>query len=272
METGEIDIKRTRVRHDRITPEDVDRMKAIYALSGSPSGVAKALHRDRHAVIRHLRQAGVHRPRKVSFNEDLFETWSDPMAWCLGLIFGDGYVQNDIEKHKYRMILAGTEEVCTKVAHILELERTPTKDKRSNCWRLEVAGREFVDSLSQYGLSGGEKATSLRFPVVPAEYLASFLRGLWDSDGSWRRRGKHLSASYGSASHDFILDLKDTSILKEMKPRTYSWKPILNGKTFSMSQICLNKDDSIKLSEFIYSTSTSCTMCSVKHARATIGV
>lgn len=202
-----------------VKPDEVSEMVRLHAEGLSSNEIGARLSRDGRLVRDHLHAVGVlrsrgeavelhHATRAPACRVDFFDRWSAEMAWVLGLIFGDGHVMNDSSRGQYGVSLAGTEQVTTAVSLHLGLSRGPRKAKGAECWILQWYSREIARSLKRFGLKGGSKATTMRFPRVPEAYLPHFIRGLWDADGSWSWTGRSPQAAYTSSSEGFIDDLR----------------------------------------------------------------
>lgn len=73
------------------------------------------------------------------------------------------------------------------------------------------ARKRLVDGLSKLGI-GPNKSLTVKFPPVPEAYLADFVRGVFDGDGSvfFIRTSKAypLNTKFCSGSKDFIVGLE----------------------------------------------------------------
>jgi len=275
-----------------VSSAEVEKMAKLYAEGLSCLDIGEALGRHGALVGTHLREIGVTRSqpdsirlavsrgkiRTTTLNERFFETLTPASAWILGLIFGDGHVRVKTGQ-SYSVYLAGTKAVMQKVAKHLGFNRAPKKSRGANCWILVWNSRVLVEDLKRFGLVGGSKAKTMRWPVgIAAQLLPHFVRGLWDSDGSWSGKGRAPRASYTSASRRFITDLQQ--VLKTKGWETKIHKKVNYGvkikgrwhtpatKRLLAYDLWLNVAHSREFSEWVYANSVKKTRCSRKHARA----
>jgi DNA-binding CsgD family transcriptional regulator len=257
-----------------VTPTEAQQMVELYAQGLSSDEVGAKFGRAGRLVRTHLTQAGVMRPKAVAvrraanegkirattLNARFFKTLTPASAWVLGLLFGDGHVQI-IEGHSYGIHLAGSKQVLEAVAQHLGHNREPKqmkqKGKLLNCWKLAWYSKTMIEDLAKFGLAGGNKARTMRWPEgITEEMLPHFVRGLWDSDGGWTRKGEHLDARYASASDGFTQDFKEVLEVKGWLPRLSHYQTPLNGKLFSCNQLRLRAEDSRELAKWVYEGTT----------------
>jgi hypothetical protein len=278
--TRSISESRKRLKN-AIHESEVDEMVRLYAQGLSSNDVGRELGRAGRLVRTHLKKRGVLRPRnkahglarkqgklrQVSLNEEVFKGVLTPdTAWVLGLIYGDGHVQR-IEGVQYGVHLAGTEQVCAAASAVVGHGGTPKRIQDLNVWRVGWHSKTLVESLLRHGLSGGSKATTMTFPEVPDVLLSHFVRGLWDSDGSWQVRGAGFRGSYYTASRLFAESLYDVLRERGWDPRLYERHPELNGKVFTGWCVYLKTADSRALAAWLYKNSASAIRCARKHGQ-----
>ena len=279
-----------------VSPDEVAEMTRLYTQGLSCFDVGKRLGRAAGLVGDHLRRVGVTRDQKTSIrlavsrgkirtttlNERFFETLTPASAWVLGLIFGEGHVRIKLGE-SYSVYLAGTEQVLQKVAKHLRFNRSPKRVRVTNCWVLVWNSRKMVSDLTRYGLLGGNKSKTMRWATtLPTEMLFHFVRGLWDSDGSWRLRGSCLNASYTSASSGFVRDLKQVLENQGWTPKTRTRKvsagvrignkqhtPV--GKQLVRSDLRLSARDSREFAKWVYADTTAAIRCDRKYNAAICG-
>lgn len=238
-----------------VTGSEVDQMAVLYSEGLSSNDIGKRLGRTGRTVRTHLRSRGLMRGqaqalrlavergkiRKRSLREDFFEVLTPASVWLLGLLYGDGHVQI-IPGRQYGVTLAGSQEVCQKSLLLLGSDASLVKCSQ-NGWRWTVYSKALVGSLARWGLTGGNKALSMRYPSdIPPWVEGHFIRGLWDADGGWRLRGKSLDASYVSHSEGFIQDLQErvggkihVQVHKKVKPGAVGYTLRLRvGETASL--------------------------------------
>jgi len=271
--------------HKECTVTDKERaiMYALYQDGLSSNDVAEEVGRDGRLVRTHLKNMGVLRGRTeavrlavdngkirsndVQVDDYLFEELTAGSAWVLGLIYGDGHVRNNAEHYQYMVYLAGTEEVCRKVAKLIGHERGPVPHNQgANCWVLKWSSRRMVKALeATYGISG-KKSTRLRLPNLPEELMGHFLRGLWDADGHWRQpKPTHsLHTSLTTASIGMVEDLTELLSSRGISVTTWSGTTVLKGKKFATNTVRLRSWPTKKFSKWLYEDSNDNIECSRK--------
>lgn len=152
---------------------------------------------------RACRRGAVERPRiKTAVDGAFVRAWTPASAWFWGLWFGDGWIR------RKQCCLSGNAEVLGKVKAASGCRGVLTRG--NNCYTLHLGGAWLSDHVQDlFGISPGRKARVLRWPQVPPDMMHHFVRGLWDSDGSfWLERGR-LFSGYASASKNFLESFSD---------------------------------------------------------------
>lgn len=132
------------------------------------------------------------------------------MAWCLGLIYGDGHLSNvGNQVH----IISSDRDVIEKHAKIHGNLRIIYGETYSQVtWTCARLYRE----LESYGLCPNKSAI-LQFPKLNPSMLPHFVRGLIDPDGSFYRKGPGklsdlLAFCYACICGSFMQDLRDAMV------------------------------------------------------------
>lgn len=135
------------------------------------------------------------RPRIHKINENFFKVWSHEMAWVLGLFITDGH----INEQTHSVSLSQKDEKILKVVanymgadYILapfgKTMTTPT---------LIINSKEIKKDLEVLGIKS-RKSLNVPFPVVPEQYLPSFIRGVIDGDGWVQKSGYVMNVTTAS--------------------------------------------------------------------------
>lgn len=207
-----------------------------------------------------------------------FAEWSSEMAWVLGLMFTDGNVS--IGPRNYRAILYSVDpDMIEQVSEIMRLKYKPIW-RDSRIWSLAVGGKLDCDDLIALGCVPN-KSRIIQFPDVPEQYVADFIRGLWDGDGCIfvrdRRRdvtyhGKpnqktyqEMTTYYVSGSRDFVVSLEQTvrnyvGIEARVKEKRGAYNPYYIINYYHRN--------SLKLVEWLYRDSTPLTRLGRKYELA----
>lgn len=158
--------------------------------------------------------------QKIEYNEKFFASWSQEMAYVLGIIFTDGCL--DMRKHEAKTTVRRTPhlsvaqkypELLKKVLALMNCNAKLYHRKRTK-YGTGVAGAlyffdfictPFYPDLVKLGLKT-TKSLDIEFPTIPRQYARHFIRGCWDGDGSvyFEKSRRHLTASFYSGSINFI--------------------------------------------------------------------
>jgi predicted transcriptional regulator len=204
---------------------DKKTLKDLYHKQGkSLEDIGKEYNTSRVTIQKRMKRCGLVRRRKSEarleaikqgkfegveydeINEKFFRKWSPGMAWVLGLLFTDGYVQKGIGGRvgicsidmdlltKVRKLLGSTRQIA---------KRSQSYDKSKHINYFEFYRENMRQDLEKLGLHPN-KSLNMIFPVMPEEYTRHFIRGCWDGDGSVFVSGGRLNASYVTGSRKFI--------------------------------------------------------------------
>lgn len=182
-------------------------------------------------------------------NENFFNTWSSEMAYVFGLIISDGCISK-----------AGTVSLCINDKELLEKVKVtmhsehkivPSKHQKG-LYYFHFARKKLVHDLEKLGVLP-KKSLVVKFPEVPQEYLADFIRGVFDGDGSVffdKRRSRFpLRSKFVSSSVDFINGLhKNLESLGMPKRKIYKQKT----KNAWSYMFIFDHKDSLKLCDILY--------------------
>ena len=202
-------------------------------------------------------------PRQV--NEDV--TYLNPnsgMAWCLGLIYGDGHLAGET---KQVTMLGEDEDVVRKFAAL----HGTLKVLDNRYWRATWCCARLYRELESYGLCPNKSAV-LEFPDLDAAALPHFVRGLLDSDGSFHRAGDGqlahlLRFQYSCICGPFMQALRDVlvqyaGLSPSIKVRSRFQKDTPN-EVFTLKY---SHEDAVQLGRWLYADSTPETRGDRKHA------
>jgi intein/homing endonuclease len=152
-------------------------------------------------------------PRKNKVNEEFFKIWTQEMAWVLGLFVTDGHIHN-----KYHSIFFSQkdERILHLIAKYMEADYVLAPfGKTKTTPTLIINSKEIKKDLELMGITA-KKSLIVPFPIVPEEYLASFVRGVIDGDGWVQKSGYVMNVT--SASQNFAFGL--LSVFKAWELRT----------------------------------------------------
>jgi predicted DNA-binding protein YlxM (UPF0122 family) len=182
-------------------------------------------------------------------NERFFKQWTPEMAYVLGLIATDGNVSR-----------TGTVSLCINDKELLErVKQAMGSDHQIKYYghqaglhSFHFARQELVEDLAKLGLLPN-KSLSLKFPQIPEAFLADFIRGVFDGDGSvfFEKRSPNLvlCSKFHSGSKDFIEALECKLRTLGMPARTIYQQPTKNGIYYMFKY---GHQDSQKLFKILY--------------------
>lgn len=149
--------------------------------------------------------------RKYYINENFFKTWSNEMAYVLGLWWADGCIYQkkmfDITLHKK------DKYILKRIAELLQYKGSLYDYVDRQASRINFSCVTIYNDIIKLG--GTEcKSLTAEMPIVPQQYLSHFVRGYFDGDGSiWNIKGKRVNSEFCSGSKKFLEQL--LQILKE---------------------------------------------------------
>ncbi|MFJ8235879.1 LAGLIDADG family homing endonuclease [Ureibacillus sp. NPDC094379] len=184
-------------------------------------------------------------PRKHKVNEDFFKVWTNEMAWVLGLFVTDGHMNKDTHSIYFSQ---KDERILQLIAKYLDadyvLASTNTKKTTST---LIINSREMKYDLQKMGITAN-KSLTLPFPVIPNEFLPSFIRGVIDGDGWVQARGYVMNIT--TASEKFAEGL--LSVFRSWYLRTEITNYVTPNGTLIKRVWVKSKDDLSHLAQIIY--------------------
>lgn len=182
--------------------------------------------------------------RRYYVNDKFFKTWSSDMAYILGLWWSDGHIYENI----FSISLQKSDKyLLENIVKVME-SNYPVR-QYENYAVFSIRSEEIVSDIKSLG--GMErKSMVIDFPIIPSNYLAPFIRGLWDGDGcvSVNHRERKYSSSIVSGSEKLISRLRD--ILKlHIENCGGCLRKIKNSNCY---ELAFSKNDTIKLRNFMY--------------------
>lgn len=130
------------------------------------------------------------------YNQNIFETWTNPMAYVLGFLFADGALINAEQSSRtcYLSITSVDKQIIYQIRDVFTSNhniyyRKPgimiirgKKYMRQGNYVLRIGSKHLFMSLLRLGLQP-RKSKIMLFPPVPDDYLPCFIRGYFDGDG-----------------------------------------------------------------------------------------
>jgi hypothetical protein len=176
-----------------------------------------------------------------SFIAENLGNWNSPeFLWWLGMLYGDGHVNN--EKGKRSVTLTNEEPDLLDKWIALTGKGTPTlKSGSESCFDVEIGDIRLSSWLGDLGLSGKKSNKLPWLEEIPDELLHHFVRGLWDTDGSVLRKDRKndkgrspvLAVSISLTSPNFVKRMvSEINRIRgsEEHPVNYEFAPSTNPK------------------------------------------
>lgn len=156
-------------------------------------------------------------------DENFFKRWSLEMAYVLGFLYADGYLQKNKRGSSYFCFTSTDKEIIEKIRNLLRSnhkislrQRSKNNPEWKDSYVLQIGSKTMFDDLKKLGLTQN-KSLILEFPNIPRRFLSDFIRGYFDGDGGvhfgkyWRKdRNKwkwEFTSRFTSGSKIFLTDL-----------------------------------------------------------------
>lgn len=145
-------------------------------------------------------------------DENFFGTWSDEMAYVLGLVITDGCIRQPKKGSIVVHLDMNDRSLLEKVRKAMKSTHkiVPSKHQKG-LYLFGFAREQISQDLLRLGVTP-RKSLTVKFPDVPDKYLRHFIRGVFDGDGSVyfesRSRNSPLTTKFVSGSKDFIYELE----------------------------------------------------------------
>ena len=181
--------------------------------------------------------------KTYSLNENYFKTYSHNMAYILGLWWADGSIYT--KQKTFSITLLDDEELLNLILKEMESTHPLKLHKKTGAFNIKINNVNLYNSIIQLG-GKPNKSLDPGYPNLPDEFFSSFLRGVFDGDGSiYIKKTAYISnISSGSRSFLEILESKITDINREIVP--YISEP--NG-CYSLN---FSQSDTIRLGYILY--------------------
>lgn len=137
-------------------------------------------------------------PRKYKVNEEFFKTWTHDMAWLLGMIVTDGWLINKPEKSQTMLAISQKDiTMQDKIRKVLKSDHPYSVPTKTTTPKLIIGSSTIVKDLIELGVVPN-KSLIMKMPIVPDQYMSSFIRGVIDGDGWVQKRGYVMNVTSGS--------------------------------------------------------------------------
>jgi hypothetical protein len=147
-------------------------------------------------------------------SEFSFNYLNKEKAFCLGVIFGDGHVDN----YKIVIYSSNKDEVLNNINNSLFYNKLKIfNDKRNNGTYINLYKKTLCDELRNIYKLNSNKSKTLIFPTnIDDRFMPFFISGYLAADGSIScfdcskyNKGLHLRVCFTSCSNNFLIGLRD---------------------------------------------------------------
>lgn len=198
---------------------------------------------------------------KYAVNENFFKKWTSAMSYILGYLYADGSLEDaSYLRGKYLRVSSIEKKNIIKIRELLNskhtiTEKSPTSKNGKMGYLLRIGSHVLYNDLTKLGLYPN-KSLTIKFPDIPSNYLADFIRGYFDGDGCvmiQKARGKkqsivikRLSTVFTSGSKEFLerLARETQKIIGTEQINVY-----VGHNSYMLSY---STGDSIKIFKFMY--------------------
>jgi predicted DNA-binding protein YlxM (UPF0122 family) len=182
-------------------------------------------------------------------NENFFSKWSAEMAYVLGLIITDGC----ISKTGTVLLSLNDKKLLEKVRKAMgSTHKIEPSKYQKNLYIFHFARENMIKDLEGFGILPN-KSLVVKFPDIPRVYLADFIRGVFDGDGSiYLDKGSKncpIRTCFFSGSKDFIEKLENNLTKLGLPKRNISQQKTKNGVYYG---IRYGHYDSLKMFDILY--------------------
>ena len=197
--------------------------------------------------------------RKYKINNNFFKYWTHDMAYILGLWWADGCICE--KQYRFEITLHKKDSyLFEQIAMLMNVDLQLIK--YNNCYSFVISSKNIYRDIIALG-GTPKKSLMLIFPKIPEKYIADFIRGYFDGDGSifYAKNDSVYYASFSCGSERFLFQLE-----QELKKQIDNFKcyiysryrdPIIRGKKYKdifSSELKMNANITKRFGEYIYDT------------------
>lgn len=160
-----------------------------------------------------------------NINEDYFERIDDSnKAYILGLLLTDGSVDNLKTNGRIRLSLQKQDvTILNKIKEILKVDSKLYEDNRGNgMYSLEFVNKKMFEDLQKYNIIPAKTYNTTNLPTnIPKEFIADFLRGMFDGDGTLTySENMSKDVTFGLSSHFETICFEYQMLIDELINKT----------------------------------------------------
>jgi len=177
-------------------------------------------------------------PRKARFNTQYFNDITNETAYWAGFIASDGCIRDRRDKNSMTLQLGVSkrdEDHLRKFLSCIDAEKEPTFYTTKQGYETvvtSVSNKDFCMALQVNFNIGPRKSLTYEFPTLEDEFMAPFIVGYIDGDGSFYRDKRRdslcfsVAGTYQSVSsiRDFLCITPDREIEKHVISQCYYYR------------------------------------------------
>jgi intein-encoded DNA endonuclease-like protein len=235
------------------TDKQINNAKLIYEKNNSLRKTSKILNMSRSTLTRIFKENNIkiNKPyiaKKPKFIESFFESInSQEKAYWLGFLYADGYL--NIKENKLRIELNVKDLnhlilFCQTLKY--PINRIKYRKNKNTNW-ISICSKKMSEDLQKLNF----KSENMDINFIPVNLRNSFIRGLYDGDGSIYHQGKKSLGTGLILKKEWV-----QSVLSEIPDINIKVRPVAKTKPKGMYRIeTYNLQSSINLCNYLYHNS-----------------
>lgn len=166
-----------------------------------------------------------HRKHEIIYN--FSEIKNDTEAYILGLLFADGYICHNSMGIK---LIKSDDYLIESIKNYICPSRTILYEK--NSVKFVLSSTEVVKNLMNHGILYKKSSKEMKVPTLSKDLYPSFIRGVFDGDGTVFYDRKYIKVNICNTSLEFLKDLE--KILNTFNIECNFWTEKRKGKLYKI--------------------------------------
>lgn len=193
-------------------------------------------------------------PWKKKYNIHFFDTYTKESCYWAGFIAADGNVKKNRNSVNIHLQLSDLSHL-EKFARVINFEGDI--EKSDNSCRITIDGEWYVKKLEENFDIVPQKTFIIAFPTkMPKEFMADYLRGYFDGDGSVTNIKGYARIQITSGSQVFLNQCIDYFYNFGIRTRKNKNNDTEKPKIYNNINISYTCSNAIKILDFLYQNST----------------